>query len=359
MYFPWAGNLGRWSINIKTHEVICNPLKVEALGYSMEELDPVYEFFTKLLHPEDYEPTMEAMRKHLRGETPAYEAEYRIRSKDGEYKWFYDRGIITERDEEGYPVWVAGIVFDISEQKSKQEELQRLVSEKDKFISILAHDLKNPFSGFLGLTEMLSTDYESFSTEEVREYHREMYASASQVYKLLENLLDWARLQRGAVEYIPRSLALQSVVEDISDLSGATAKQKHIRIRTEVPENLVVYADPHMLQTILRNLITNAIKFTHEHGSVEISATEITDGKTLIEVSDDGIGMDRETIDAVFHHPETSAVSARGTSDESGTGLGLIVTRELVELHGGSISAESTPGEGSTISFTLPLAESE
>ena len=101
MYFPWAGNLGRWDLNIKTHEVICNPLKVETLGYTMDELEPVYQFFTELIHPDDYEDTMEAMREHLRGDAPAYEAEYRIRTKAGGWKWFYDRGIVTKYDEEG------------------------------------------------------------------------------------------------------------------------------------------------------------------------------------------------------------------------------------------------------------------
>ncbi|MBO1263987.1 sensor domain-containing diguanylate cyclase [Proteiniclasticum sp. SCR006] len=124
--FAWTGNLGHWYYNVKANKVVFNPLKVEALGYTMEELpDEVpYQFFTEKLHPEDYEKTMDAMKKNMMGLTPVYECEYRIQAKDGSWKWFYDRGQVTRRDASGYPLFVAGIVFDITERKMEMAELE-------------------------------------------------------------------------------------------------------------------------------------------------------------------------------------------------------------------------------------------
>lgn len=123
--FAWSGSLGHWYLNLKTKSVAFNPLKVQALGYSMEELPEriTYDFFTDRLHPEDYQRTMDAMRSHMEGKTSVYECEYRIQAKDGRYMWFYDRGKITQRDARGKPEFVAGIVFDISEKKEKEQNL--------------------------------------------------------------------------------------------------------------------------------------------------------------------------------------------------------------------------------------------
>lgn len=355
MYFPWAGNLGRWSINIKTHEVICNPLKVQVLGYTMEELEPVYEFFTDKIHAEDYEHTMNSMRRHLLGTHPAYEAEYRIRTKEGKVKWFYDRGIITSYDADGSPLWVTGIVFDISEQKRKQEELERLIAEKDKFFSILAHDLKNPFSGFLGLTEMLAEDFDGFTMAEVEEYSKELYSSARQVYKLLEDLLEWARVQRGAVDYKPQRLKLNEIVQGTIEMAEPSAAQKGLELDEDIPPEIEVYGDIHMIKTVLRNLLQNAIKFSHAGGHIHIRSAYAGEREARIEVVDQGVGMSGTEAESIFSLEKSARASTRGTADEKGTGLGLAVSRDLVELMGGRIWAESIPGEGSTFFFTLPV----
>lgn len=128
--YPWKGNLGHWYWNIQTNDVVFNPLKVEAIGYSVNDLPEKipYDFFTSKLHPDDYEPVMDNMREHLKGLAPVYEVEYRIRAKDGSYKWFYDRGKVTKRSEDGAPLFAAGIVFDVSKQKSKVENLEDLTS---------------------------------------------------------------------------------------------------------------------------------------------------------------------------------------------------------------------------------------
>jgi PAS domain S-box-containing protein len=353
MVFPWAGNLGRWSMNVKTHEVICNPLKVKALGYTMEELEPVFESFTELIHPQDYEKTMDAMRRHLRKEAPAYETEYRIRTKTDEYKWFYDRGITTEFDEEEKPLWVTGIVFDITEQKAKEQELRRLLDEKDKFFSILAHDLKNPFGGFLGLTEVLSEEFDDFSSDELREYNQELHKSAGQLYKLLENLLDWGRLERGAMEYCPTHFPLITLVMESVDVCETAAAQKEIEIRTQISPETTVRADQNMVRTILRNLLNNAVKFTERGGRIELSAAERSEKEVLVNVRDNGGGMDEETQKSLFSLSNSSKASKSGTAKERGTGLGLIVCKEMVELHGGNLSVESEEGKGSSFSFTL------
>ncbi len=359
IYFPWAGNLGTWRLNIKTHEVIPNPLKVEALGYTMEELEPVYQFFTKLIHPDDYEPTMEAMQSHLRGDAAAYEAEYRIETKDGEWKWFYDRGIVTEYNDDGTPVWLTGIVFDISEQKEKETELKRLISEKDKFFSILAHDLKNPFSVILGLTEMLSQDFESFSKADIKEYSHDLYVSANRLYKLLENLLEWARVQRGIVEYKPKSFQLHSLVYETVELAEVTARKKEISILCNIPLDAAVFADKNMVRTILRNLLNNAIKFTAAKGKITVSAVTQEDDQIVVAVKDTGVGMDTEQIKSIFSLSGQSSTSRSGTADESGTGLGLVLCKELVERNGGEIWVESEYKKGSVFYFTLPFSQND
>ena len=358
--FPWAGNLGKWRMNVKTGQVIPNPLKVTVLGYTMEEMNPaVYQFFTDMIHPDDYEDTMEAMRKHLRGEASAYEAQYRIRTKAGKWKWFYDRGIITEYDDEGAPVWLTGIVFDISEQKAKEEELKRLIAEKDKFFSIIAHDLKNPFSAFLGLTEIIAYEFDTLQTKEIKEFSQDLHTSANQLYKLLENLLEWARVQRGAVEYTPGEFSLYQVVQETADLTGILARNKDISVENEVPEDTSVWADKNMVRTVLRNLINNAVKFTDTRGQVRITAEPNEDGQMLVAVRDNGIGMDPETAGKIFSITESGNSSRYGTADERGTGLGLVLCKELVERNGGAIWVESSTGEGSAFSFTLPVLPSE
>ena len=231
------------------------------------------------------------------------------------------------------------------------------MAEKDKFFSIIAHDLKNPFSAFLGLTEIIAYEFDTLQTKEIKEFSQDLHASANQLYKLLENLLEWARMQRGAVEYKPRQFRLFPVVRETAELSEVSARNKQISINFEVPEEAAVFADKNMVRTILRNLMNNAVKFTGSRGTVTVTAEPESDGRVLLSVIDNGVGMDRDTMDSIFSLSDSGKPSRYGTADERGTGLGLVLCKELVEINRGSLQVESEIGRGSTFSFTLPSAQ--
>ena len=163
--FPWTGNLGHWYWEVKTNKVFFNSRKVTALGYALEDIPEEigFEFFTSKLHPEDYEPVMQNMRNHLSGKAEVYEVQYRIKTRSGEWKWYYDRGRITKYDEKGNPVLLAGIVFDITEQKNIEERQASLISSlsqqlnmNENIYSVIMHDLINPLSSIKGFSKLIS-----------------------------------------------------------------------------------------------------------------------------------------------------------------------------------------------------------
>lgn len=234
------------------------------------------------------------------------------------------------------------------------EELAMSNKNKDKFFSIIAHDLKSPFHGFLGLTEMFSEDISDLSSAEIASLSSQMHKSAINLYGLLENLLTWARMQKGDVSFSVEELDLcRLVAENIKTIKDR-AEQKGITINNSVPEYIKVIADRKMVDSVLRNLISNAIKFTNRNGSVIISAREIKNNMVEISVEDSGTGMTEITMNKLFKLDEK--VGKKGTEGEESTGLGLLLCKEFVEKNGGTIWVESSIDIGSTFYFTLPMA---
>lgn len=232
------------------------------------------------------------------------------------------------------------------------QELQKLNTTKDKFLSIIAHDLKNPFTGLLGLAEYLSEG--TSSLEEMTAYTREIHKSLQGYYGLLENLLHWTRLQTGGVEVQPRVLVLRLEVERIFSLLLPTAHNKGLELLNGVDEVIFVKADPDLLASLLQNLVFNAIKFTPRQGKVTISAhKDEAASLAVITVVDTGIGMSPEVLTRLFQ-PDHK-ISTPGTEKEKGTGLGLMICKELVTKMGGTIEVTSQPGQGSQFTFTVPL----
>jgi signal transduction histidine kinase len=238
-------------------------------------------------------------------------------------------------------------------EKSAQE-LDLLNQEKDKFFSIIAHDLKNPLAGFVGLTEMVSARIEKFSTGELKHYLDLMHNSAGQLNELLFNLLEWARLQMGNVEFKPFSNNLYDLVEKIIYLLTNNISSKKITAKINVPSDLTFVFDLYMLETVLRNLISNAVKFTKENGSVEISAV-VEKSNVVVSVKDSGIGMSPVLAKKIFGLKEV--VSRKGTSGEASTGLGLILCKSFVEKNNGSIWFETELDKGSTFFVSLPYTQ--
>jgi len=229
-------------------------------------------------------------------------------------------------------------------------ELERLNKTKDKFFSIIAHDLRNPFNAIMGFSDLLCHDFNEMDDKQKLGLLELINLSSESSYNLLDNLLQWARTQTDKIKFSPEEFELSEVVKQVSDLHGIIAEKKLVSIRNTIPVSTRVFADRNMIHTVVRNLISNAIKFSHKGGNVLVSAYE-NGGMTEIVIRDEGIGMSRENLSKLFRID--TYYSTSGTSGESGTGLGLIICKEFVEKNNGRIRATSKEGDGTAISFTL------
>jgi PAS domain S-box-containing protein len=236
-----------------------------------------------------------------------------------------------------------------------EEQLQELNASKDKFFSIIAHDLKGPFQGLLGYSQMLSTDIEHLTKEEITDFAKSLHESANHLFKLLENLLHWSRIQRGVIDNNPENHDLIQIVDMNLALVYTRAEQKGIELVNDVPDSLYVYADANMVNTILRNLLSNSVKFTSKGDKIGIRARELEYKSIEVEVFDTGIGMDEQARDKIFRIDQH--YTTPGTGNEQGTGLGLILCKELVEKCKGHIWVESEPDKGTSFKFTLPIGD--
>jgi len=251
-------------------------------------------------------------------------------------------------------------INDISKRKKAEEalyeseaRLKELNATKDKFFSIIAHDLKNPFNAIIGFSNLLTEQIQKKDQDGIEEYVSIIRNSSQRAMDLLTNLLEWSRSQTGRMEFNPEYIELVALINHVTELTDAAAGQKSIAIKKELPHNINVFADKAMLSTILRNLISNAIKFTNSGGFIVISARQNQNDITVT-ISDSGVGIAADGIKKLFRIDES--FSTIGTQNETGTGLGLLICKEFVQKHGGKIRAESKPGKGSIFSFTIPVS---
>lgn len=238
------------------------------------------------------------------------------------------------------------------ELKESKAQLLELIATKDKFFNIVAHDLKNPFTSLLGSSELLYKNINQMETESIRELALILNDSAKGGYAILQNLLDWSRSQTGLIKYKPERIHLNDIIEEnISNLQ-LQASVKEINLYNNTKEKIIIVSDKNMINTILRNLLGNALKYTHRRGSVFVKAN-IKSGEVHISVKDTGIGISKEDIEKLFRLD--SKLSNPGTANELGTGLGLKLCREFAEKMGGSIHVESTQNEGSNFVLSIPV----
>ena len=255
---------------------------------------------------------------------------------------------------------VAGILFRISYIKSKlnrqlvnknveiaakNKELIRLNNTKDTLFRIIGHDLKNPMSTVVSFTDMVLSNYDQFGKEEIIEFISITKKSAIDAIGLLQNLLEWAKAQTETNEQAPSKTNILDLIKDITEGLKNNLRAKKINLKIDIPSNLIATLDINMTSVIIRNLLTNAIKFTYESGEIIITA-EPNNSETIISITDNGIGMSKEKLDSLFKIE--SASSSLGTNRESGMGIGLLLCKDFTEKQGGEIWAESQPGEGST-----------
>ena len=237
--------------------------------------------------------------------------------------------------------------------KQSEARLRELNATKDKFFSIIAHDLKSPFTSIIGLSELLVQQVHKHDYEGIEEYATIIQNSSWRAMDLLTNLIEWSRSQTGRMEFNPSKFELVELINEVTILSNDSAKQKSITISMDLPFSISVFADKPMISTIFRNLISNAIKFTNPGGNIIISARK-NEHELTITVSDSGVGIKKEAINKLFRIEES--ISTTGTGGEEGTGLGLLLCHEFVLKHGGKIWAESEPGDGTKFNFTIPLS---
>jgi len=328
---------------------------IRNLGYNIEEIENLTN--ADLTHPDDREVSRQWLQKIFNREVDNYRTEKRFVKKDGSIFWA-DLAVSAIKDKNNNIVNVIGIVTDITERKNaaeeikqKNEELQIINSEKDKFFSIIAHDLRSPFNGFLGLTELMVTDLHNMTLEDINRIAGELNKSAKNLYRLLTNLLEWSKMQGGMVTFSPEKLSLKKITDESLKIFVATAKRKQIEIEELIGEDIFVNADKSMLETIIRNLVSNAIKFSNAGSKVNISADD-TNNNVEISVTDNGIGMSKDLVDNLFKIDKQT--TRKGTENEPSTGLGLLLCKEFIEKHGGTLSLESETGRGSVFKVILP-----
>ena len=231
------------------------------------------------------------------------------------------------------------------------EELKELNATKDKFFSIIAHDLKNPITGFMVSSDLLVNYYEKLDKDQILKKINELSLASKHIRTLLDNLLKWSRTQTGQISYDPEKVKLANIVNNIIGLLKTSADNKSIKIITNVDEDILAYVDEQMIETVIRNLVSNAIKFTPDNGEIHIEAVLSNDRITL-HVNDNGVGIPKDKIENLFD--VTRNYTSLGTNSEKGTGLGLILCKEFVETNQGSISVISKKGEGTTFTLDLP-----
>jgi len=236
--------------------------------------------------------------------------------------------------------------------EEQNKELVQLNASKDKFFSIIAHDLRSPLNGLVGLSDILMKNANKLGEEEIKRFHTLLYQASKQGLNLLENLLDWSRTQTGRINYQPENYDLADIIGDKVNLVKAIAENKNITLTSEVEKKSIAYCDHNMISSVIRNFLTNALKFTPRSGHVTIRASK-SNNVWVVEVIDTGIGLTEEEIGKLFkidvHH------TTPGTDNEKGTGLGLILCQEFIIKNGGKLNIESEKFKGSTFSFTLPI----
>jgi len=243
----------------------------------------------------------------------------------------------------------------ISQQKEEiekhREQLKALNTSKDRFFSIIAHDLRNPIAGFLNLTEVLTHNFDVFSEKESKEFIDVMNQASKQLYNLLENLLQWSRAQTGRITYEPQYISIKKMVDETIDALMINIENKKIKVNLKIDEKTVAFVDENMITTVIRNLLSNAIKFSNTDGLITIRCNQNEDFIELT-VSDNGVGIKKEDQEKLFRIDQN--LTTEGTAAEKGTGLGLILCKEFVEKNGGKIWVESELNKGSSFMFTLP-----
>lgn len=343
-----ALNAGVWSWVSGTDIISWN-----GLCYKLFDQQPgpvTIETWMDKVHEEDLGRVKE-MWNRIPSQDGWFEMEFRINVSEG-IRWIRKSGYFIPATADN-PDHATGVLIDITEEKYFNQKLRDANLTKDKFFSIIAHDLRSPFTSILGFSRLLNEEYDDFSDDERRMMIKQILTSTESTFQLLDNLLTWARSQLGRTTYLPEPFDIEALIVETLNQSIPQAKIKGITLKASVSDKTKVFADVNMIRTVLRNLISNAIKFSYDGSTITVETTREKD-KIKVCITDTGTGIEPKTLKAIFSLDE-KVTSTKGTANEKGTGLGLILCKEFVEKNGGTISVESAIGQGSKFCFTIPV----
>ncbi len=339
--------------------VLVNEHFQKMIGYHSKE--EIYDCeHLQFVHPRWKDVANTNFLRLLAGEVNDYNLECEILRKDKSTFWG-DLHVSPIRDINGEIIEIIGIITDITKKKEtelqlkeREEKLQELNATKDKLFSIIAHDIKNPFNSILGFSSLLKSNLDNYSKEEIKTYVEQIAIGSENVYKLLDDLLIWAKSQLGQMVVCPQYFRLRSLVDMAIDNYAIQAENKQVYLINDVRQQEVIYADLDMMKFVIRNLIHNAIKFTGAEGKVTCSAA-IRGNFVVLSIKDTGIGIRADKLKTLFSI--NNYISTSGTSNEKGTGLGLHLSCEMVEKNGGKIEVKSKVGQGTNVLVYLPMLE--
>mgnify|MGYP001057355548 CR=1 FL=1 len=327
------------------------------LGYKPHELINM-QVIDEMIHPDDRKKTKQGFQNILTKSNHGG-TQYRHKHKNG--SWVYLEAYGTNQIDNSHIKSIVLNVRDITERKKAEEalmesekRLSELNATKDRFFSIIAHDLMSPFGSILGFSDLLINEVKEKNYAHIDKYAKNIQKSAGKTKDLLNNLLVWAQSQTGKIEFKPEYIELKTVIETVLELLNHTSERKAITFSKNLPDNSFIFADEQMINAMLRNLISNAIKFSNFGKEIKINV-KFENDKVTVSVIDNGTGIQQEDLTKLFSIEHN--YSTPGTGNEIGTGLGLLLCKEFVEMHKGKIWVESKPGKGSAFHFTIPNSD--
>ncbi len=353
-----AGRTGVWEYIPSERKTIVDSGFLKLMGVAGDVKSTEENLWSDFIPIEELEVINSKLNELISGKTNQYSFEHRIRRADGQIRWVVSKGKLAI-DEENKNLKIVGTMTDITELKETEkklkqyaEDLKRNNSAKDNFFSIISHDLRNPFHTILGASELLANYSSDMSVEEIRETAQNIYQAANNVYNLLVNLLEWSRFQSGKIEVNKTQFNLCDIINQVLELYSELLNRKKIIMSTHCNDTCFVYADKYMIESVVRNLISNAIKFTPSGKSIEVICKNLNDDFAEFSVKDYGVGIPKDIQKKLFQI--YTHISTRGTDQEKGTGLGLVLCKDFIEKNGGEISFESEFGRGSLFRVTIP-----